>query len=93
MTKQEIYAKLKAAGIEVADYRKATKEQLEAMLSDINGADKQVEAQSKDKPPMLYFPGSGWCEALKCSYFMGYYKPATWKEYEALKQFANGSDL
>jgi len=39
-------------------------------------------------PPMLYFANAGWCEELGQSYFMGWYQPRSWNEYNALKKFA-----
>lgn len=37
---------------------------------------------------LLKFIDSGWCEALRKSYFRGLYRPATVQEYLALKPFA-----
>ena len=38
--------------------------------------------------PTLRFPCSGWCAELNRSYTQGYYKPATRKEYEILRKYA-----
>ena len=40
-------------------------------------------------PPVLYFNHAGWCPALAASYFIGYFHPATWAEYRALKPYAS----
>jgi len=37
---------------------------------------------------LLKFIDSGWCEALRKSYFRGLYRPETVQEYLALKPFA-----
>ena len=42
------------------------------------------------QPPMLHFTAAGWCDALRRSYFIGWYEPQTWEEYDALLPFAEG---
>lgn len=39
-------------------------------------------------PPALFFEHAGWCEELGTSYYMGWYQPTCWREYNALKPFA-----
>ena len=51
----------------------------------------QVEdegAEAAPMPPMLYFDHAGWSEELNRSYFMGWYQPQNWNEYNALKKHA-----
>ena len=36
----------------------------------------------------LYFTGGGWCEETQSSYAPGFYRPATYEEYLALRRFA-----
>ena len=50
----------------------------------------QPQKQRDGQPPMLHFSASGWCEALRRSYFVGWFKPVTWDEYDALRPFADG---
>ncbi len=102
MTKQELYAALKDAGADVPDYRHTTREQMEALYAEwqarqagqaadaVQMPAPVTQAQPEGNPPMMFFTHSGWCEELQCSYFMGYYRPASWREYNALKPFAQG---
>lgn len=54
-----------------------------------SGKDDAGSAGSDPAPiPVLHFRSSGWCEALKRSYFKGKYRPKTRREYEALKPYA-----
>lgn len=53
------------------------------------GKDDAGSAGSDPAPiPILHFRSSGWCEALKRSYFKGKYCPKTRQEYETLKPYA-----
>lgn len=52
--------------------------------------DPQPQKQRDGQPPMLHFSASGWCDALRRSYFVGWFKPVTWEEYDALRPFADG---
>lgn len=49
---------------------------------------KPPEPPKAEAPRLLRFDESGWCPALNRSYTRGLYRPATPKEYEALKPFA-----
>lgn len=54
----------------------------------------QPEVKPEVKPEvidLLVFPTNGWCEKLQCSYYTGSYQPKTKAEYDALKEFAEGS--
>ena len=53
----------------------------------------QAEPEQEMEPeiiPALNFPSAGWCEQLGRSYYVGWYQPTSWNEYNALKQFAEG---
>lgn len=60
----------------------------------VNAAQQQaaepVEEGPQGTPTALFFDHAGWCDALGRSYFMGYYWPQSWAEYEALRPFAKG---
>lgn len=52
-------------------------------------AEKAVVAEVASRLPTLVFSESGWCEALKRSYFRGNYRPKSRDEYLALRKFAS----
>ncbi len=52
--------------------------------------DPEPQKQRDGQPPMLHFSSAGWCNALRRSYFVGWFKPVTWEEYDALLPFADG---
>ena len=52
--------------------------------------DPQPQETRVGQPPMLHFTSAGWCDALRRSYFIGWYEPQTWDEYDALRPFAEG---
>lgn len=43
-----------------------------------------VQTVVAKKIPPLYFDHGGWCNELGRSFFKGYYRPASWKEYQYL---------
>ena len=106
MTKQELYQALHAAGVKLPEYRRITQVALEQLYAEHAAAnppaqdnpqpdpEPQPPPQPKPgrpgNPPALYFDHAGWCDALGRSYFMGYYWPQTWAEYDALRPFAKG---
>lgn len=102
MEKKELYSALQDAGVELPEYRRVTVATLQqlydthiAKQEPQGDAEKEPDAEGtgdrrKGNPPGLYFAGSGWCEELQCSYFMGFYMPVTWAEYDALKPYAQG---
>lgn len=51
----------------------------------------QPEKELEPGPiPSLHFQSAGWCEQLGRSYYVGWYQPTSWDEYNALKPFAEG---
>ena len=98
MTKQELYAALQAQGVKLPEYRRITQVALEELYAaQVAGmaaapapAEKKEPEQPQGTPPALFFDHAGWCDALGRSYFMGYYWPQSWAEYDALRPFAKG---
>ena len=97
MTKQEMYDALKADGAKLGrGVNFISKETLEEMYQERLGMKKAETAKEPEKkqdpgtPPVLYFDHAGWCETLGCSYFIGYFFPQSWAEYNALKPYAKG---
>ena len=48
----------------------------------------QAEDVKDSAPPMLFFDHAGWCDKIGGSYYMGWYQPRSWNEYNALKKYA-----
>lgn len=102
MEKKELYSALQDAGVELPEYRRVTQATLQQLYDEhIAGREQQEDAgnaqdtgekedERRGNPPGLYFACSGWCEELQTSYFMGWYAPQTWAEYDALKPYAQG---
>ena len=101
MSKRELYDALLAAGVKLPEYRRITQAELEKAYDALvvteaentAQADKAAEKVPEERqgvPPALFFATAGWCEELKRSYFMGYYWPQSWAEYDALRPYAKG---
>ena len=41
------------------------------------------------RPPIIYFANAGWCDELKKSYYIGWYQPLSWPEYNILAKYAS----
>ena len=62
-------------------------------MQDNESAQTEAEPEKEMEPeriPSLHFPSAGWCEKLGRSYYVGWYQPTSWAEYNALKPFAEG---
>jgi hypothetical protein len=99
MNKRELYEWLKGRGITLPSYKNVTLAELEKMYGDCLQDEEcaapegepsaDAESGCGGLPPVLHFPGGGWCEELGTSYFMGYYRPASWREYDILRRYAS----
>ncbi len=63
----------------VRNFRTAQKEDGRGVVLEQNHGNGETK-----KIPPLYFDHGGWCNELGRSFFKGYYRPASWKEYQYL---------
>ncbi len=104
MTKTEIHAALKAAGVKLKGINAYSVDELAALHAKqfgkgtppippptAPGASSAPASNAKEAEPqmrVLFFENSGWCEELRKSYFQGVHHPSNVKEYLALRKFA-----
>ncbi len=96
MTKREIYDALAADGATLRSFNTMKVPELEAIYIERFGKNPHDESggtgnesdEDKGPPPLLHLITSGWSNELRRSYYRGPYQPASWAEYEALKQYA-----
>lgn len=100
MSKRDLYDALKNDGAKLPAYERVNVATLESMYKErfgkepgngegdagAGGGDKGDRGESI---PALHFSRAGWCEKLNSSYFIGWFSPKSWDEYDALKPFAD----
>jgi len=88
MTKREKYDAMKKDGAKLRAFNTLRAEEVDALYKERFGD--EVEAKPDKQPdeperiPPLYFDHGGWCNELGVSFFAGFYRPATLREYECL---------